>query len=577
MSYTVICPYTKKKYERWDYTAYHDDDCPYCKPKKKRMFKFSSLIPFLFLFLPFSSAFTITNTMLYSSGLNTNVSIGSYGWNLTNLTVDTNYIDVLNLTSSHNGEVDHSPFSFEITQPNQFYYGTDAPYWTFATAIKRQFWNNISGLLADISFPVWTCDLRELTLNGADTSYSCSNNWLTLSNKNLSKGTNNILIDYNITLTNCTNGTALNFKAYDEDSLSLLPDVTFDVVVDYWNNRELNTYNLSYSTKQLHGAINQSPAGLCIHPPDLSSFADVYIKYQANNSFTHRYFINNRSFNGTPYNISLYNFASPFGISSLQITVRDLYTYDYYPNIYATLLRYYPSENVWKAVQMDKTGDYGNAIFHIKEQSEDYELKFQDYAGHVLKITSPMKFVCDNGVCLLTVLLSKWTGTVPAQNLSIQYSYLPDTHQIKLTWQKYDGTMAHIKFQVSKELMSGTTYICSNDYYASSGTAYCNVTGYSGEVFVYIEGNDKVYYAEYVKLSQGGLSQYLSSAQQVFFSFIILIVIFALGLYSPVASIITAIIGLVVLYALGLFAPLTLTFIFLVAIMGVVIMMKVRQ
>lgn len=27
----VICPITKKRYERFDFGAYHDEDCPYCK------------------------------------------------------------------------------------------------------------------------------------------------------------------------------------------------------------------------------------------------------------------------------------------------------------------------------------------------------------------------------------------------------------------------------------------------------------------------------------------------------------------------------------------------------------------
>jgi len=31
----VKCPITKKRYWREDFTAYHEDDCPFCKEKKR--------------------------------------------------------------------------------------------------------------------------------------------------------------------------------------------------------------------------------------------------------------------------------------------------------------------------------------------------------------------------------------------------------------------------------------------------------------------------------------------------------------------------------------------------------------
>lgn len=31
----ILCPITKRRYERFDNSKYHIDDCPYCKVKKK--------------------------------------------------------------------------------------------------------------------------------------------------------------------------------------------------------------------------------------------------------------------------------------------------------------------------------------------------------------------------------------------------------------------------------------------------------------------------------------------------------------------------------------------------------------
>ena len=54
--------------------------------------------------------------------------------------------------------------------------------------------------------------------------------------------------------------------------------------------------------------------------------------------------------------ISIYNWNNT-DASDLKITVRNDSNYEALNNVYAKLQRYYIGENVWRTVQMDKTGE----------------------------------------------------------------------------------------------------------------------------------------------------------------------------------------------------------------------------
>jgi len=77
-----------------------------------------------------------------------------------------------------------------------------------------------------------------------------------------------------------------------------------------------------------------------------------------------------------------------------------------YPGVLSKLLRFYPGENTWRVVQMEKTDTLGQANWHIREEDTDYKLRFS-YDAEILKETDLLYFDCPElyEACTLKVSL----------------------------------------------------------------------------------------------------------------------------------------------------------------------------
>jgi len=375
-------------------------------------------------------------------------------------------------------------------------------------------------------------------------------------------------------LDNCTIGTnvTLTMDIYDEETPNNKLNARVEMAVDYFVNNE--TKNISYS---FEGANHYN---ICLYPADASIIANMYLKYNTSNGFTHRYYIVNETFTNVTKNISMYNYKTTTGISDLEGTIREKTTYQYLTNIVTKMQRYYPAENVWRTVQMDESGDFGLVFFNIKEQNTDYRFIFMDRQNHILKTTDSMKFVCTSAVCDLTFLINEWTGAAQATNVTILYSYNNATGDINITWNDPTGLTQTFRVLVTKETMTGTITICDTTVSAASGVIGCNIAAYTGTILVRVftaASPELPQFFKWIDIKVGKLSTVISNTEGAFWSFGIMLSIIGFGIMTgAIGAIIAMLFGLIILSFLDLFTVITISLITVACVIGIIIGIKVR-
>lgn len=381
---------------------------------------------------------------------------------------------------------------------------------------------------------------------------------------------------------NCSNSNAkaVVFTVMKEEYPSQFID-TMDlgeIFADYWVVSKSNSRNF---TGKYPGAAGKNMT-VCISNFTSTLYADIYVKYTATGGFTHRYYLYNYTLTNSSMKTEyIYNFNTTTGISILNIIARAFDTYDFYSNIVVSLQRYYPSENLWRTVQMDKSGDFGLITFNILERSTDYRLIFKDTSNNILSQTTSLKFACTSGVCEQTKLLSPYESAAATTSLLISATYNNQTGYVTVVWSNPLGTNIELTSTVTSETGKGVTTICINDTKsAASGTFLCKVSGYSGTVFVRVNSTRSsvpyIDYGQYLSIATTRISHYISQKEGAFWSFLIIAPIVCFSLYSPVAVVIAGAMGLIIVNFLGILSAINITFIIIAIIISVVIALKLE-
>jgi hypothetical protein len=541
------------------------------------------------LIIPIAMATTYTdvslvNVILQSTDINLTINIlGTL--NTTQLDITNESIDFTNITYNPLGIISLGDMiSYNLTMTNKLYTGTDLPYVSLSTTMRKQITSNLAGYQSGTFYMKANDCAGELvsyypaTGNHqviAPTSCDSATNLMRIDFTNLTVGVNTFYIDEAIA-TNCTEGNiSLTFSIYDEDTPTLPLNADAEVEFNYWKPEDpsfVRNFTLSYT-----GGNNYS---ICLSNNVSILNADLYIQYTTSGGFTHRYILANNTLSvASPQLLSLYNFNTTTGISNLRLTTRNYNTNNFYPNIIAKLQRLYLGEGVWRTVQMDKSGDYGLMTFHVKEQSTDYRIIYTDMSNNVLKTTASMKFACsaDYNICELTQLLLPYSASSSSNAVSIAWEYIPSSNSVNTTWTDPLGGTNTVKTKLIKDTYTGTVVLCDETQTGASGVVNCATSGYTGEAFLTIYANDQLVVSEWVGLNTTRLGDAIDRPEGAWWAGIIILTCAMFGLMSPAVAIIAMIIGMIAVFMLGIFTPLTMTMLVVATILGIAVGWKVRN
>lgn len=378
---------------------------------------------------------------------------------------------------------------------------------------------------------------------------------------------------YTWALDNC--GTQVNktllFSMFDEQDPTLTLNGTWEFSAEYWITDPTNSRN--YSSK----VEDSSNLTFCISH---EMQADMYLKYSTTYGFTHRYYLYNRSLTSTQSIIDVYNFNTTTDISSLQLTTRNVDTYDHYSGIIGKLMRFYPDENVYRPVQMYQSGGFGLMVFNIEEVSADYKIVFTDTSNNILRELSQTSYKCLSSVCELNVLIAPLSEVTITTTTGVSYSYDNSTGLITIVWNEPSGDAIDITYSIDWVRSDGFVEICSQSARAVEGTFTCNVSGYYGTAYLTLNstksGSTYQDFGELISLASIRLHSVLSQADASLWSFIILLPVILAGLASPVIALISAMLGLIILFYIGMLSFLSVGVLILYAIGGVALGLLIK-
>lgn len=370
----------------------------------------------------------------------------------------------------------------------------------------------------------------------------------------------------------------LNISIFNEESVNdgLVADFNSNFVTYTSDPERITNYTFNFN--------NSNKYNICLSTMESDDIltVDADIFYNTTGGYNQRWFLRNLELNGGETQLlNLYNFNSQVGLDELRGVVRDS-TYAFFSNVIAELQRYYPSENLWRAVQMDKSDDFGSVVFHIHEADTDYRLRFTQ-GNNLIEETNPLKFTCDtNDICEVTFLLDN-SLAITQEKFTSSSAYNNITEMFELNFSDTTGITTNVRLRVTKETGTQQTEICDISLSSSSGTLSCNTTGYDGLLRAWVfttQSPESPQEIIWITKTVNKLFQAagLVSTEGVFWATgIVSTVIIAGTIISPVFGILFTVAGLTITYWLGVVNFITVTFIVLVAVLAIVVSMLLKE
>lgn len=344
---------------------------------------------------------------------------------------------------------------------------------------------------------------------------------------------------------------------------------------------------LNASNRQAYKQFNYSLSGANNYTFCMVAGSDIEVdaefSYNVTNGFSHGYYLINESLSiGLPLTINAYNYADTTGVSDLRGTVRESSTFNQVPKVYVALQRKYLSDGSWRTVQMDKTGDFGNFFFNIREEDTRYRFIFYNENASIIKSTDDMSFSCESGVCDLTFLIESTDASTARDFADFSVSFNNDTRVVTLEWDDPEQETDSVTLVVTKETFSQSILICSTSSTQQSGTLTCNASAYAPPYYVAARREANTVIQEFNDIV-GQASKELrdligNSTATAFYGFIIVVITGTAALAAgPVVAGFALMAGIFALFLMGMFNFLTVTIVLMLGIGTAFIVEKMQS
>ena len=273
-----------------------------------------------------------------------------------------------------------------------------------------------------------------------------------------------------------------NFTAYDEINLTNIRDFKFGATFSTW---------LGKGTIKRSQSFDKSPVNettLCLFP-NQTHYTDAtidYDTYKVNSTayVKRQYYFQNDSFTNVVREISLYLLKAEDSTSFIQVVQDQKLS----PVIGALIItqRFYPSDGIYRIVQISKTDDNGESIGFYEAEIPEYKHLIK-LRGLTLFETALQKVVGKSVPYTLTftigdALTIPWSPWEENPNIVTSLVY-NDTSKL-VTFSYIDSTeetaFAHLVILQEYANNNSIATICNETSIQSSATIVCNMTDFEG-------------------------------------------------------------------------------------------------
>lgn len=430
--------------------------------------------------------------------------------------------------------------------------------WNITADNNDYTWANMTKAVG--SFKDWYYDWKAPTVS-ANAIYNYAYNWTDMvGNYQVDVGTT----IYNIAISNSTGYPILNVTFLNETSEEALASVIATTIFTILNDDGTNEIQ-SFSTTG-----NQV---FYITPNWSSIRANVNFQYSKATYATREYYLYNSTLSNNTLNLTMYDGLSA-SVSGTIFTIKDdaLTTLE---NVYIYAERFYPASNTYKTIAMGKTDSNGQDAIYLFPNTQFYRfILMRD--GEILKTTEPMKMTSSAISFYINLLATESKMFDLINNVQFNIDYNDGTNTLLATIVSPSGLYNSICMNVFKETGVSQIQECSS---CGSGTALIltcplssNISYYS--IKVYGLGSFGNIYNGFLDLTQGSADTL--AGYGIYLSLFMILVIGMIGIFHPVASIITWLLGIVGAKFMGIL-DIPYSIITTLAVVAVVVIWRMRS
>jgi hypothetical protein len=362
---------------------------------------------------------------------------------------------------------------------------------------------------------------------------------------------------------------AFNFTFYDEQNVTQMNNsVDYNVQYGYAGN---------ISSYAIYGSLTNIPSfNICINGSQPQYYINYgEIQYKASGYVDRRYYLfqNTRATNTTVL-IPIYSLASS-SASSFLIEAKDNLLNPYVGN-YVGLMRWYPSLNTYRLVEMAQTDESGRTVMRTKVEDVDYRVALWQQNGTLIKLNNVTRFACLVQPCTYSfTVFSSDQDYVSVTGIQQSLTFNSTSHKFLFIWNDPSGRTQTMNLTVFRETGLNVGPICESIGTGMIGAIDCDVTGYTGQLraVVYRSASPAIPIASLIENLDQALSS-ISKTMSLIIALILSLAGFFIGIFNPVLGILMLIASFIPALYLG---SITIYILLGVITMAIVVIHFIRR
>ena len=210
--------------------------------------------------------------------------------------------------------------------------------------------------------------------------------------------------------------------------------------------------------------------------------------------------------------------------------------------------RFYPGLNQYKMIESRITDNFGQFNAQLIENDVIYRFRFYDLDNNLLKTEDRIIISCRNVICVLPFVIEDDTDVFnrfsPIEGFDYTLNFSTSSNTFTYIWNDITGSLSSVRLEVTRFAFNGSVEVCDSTSTSNPGILNCNVgssrASYTAEVFRTSSGNEIRIDSLSVKV--GDISSTFG-LEGLIWSFLLLMIMLSVGLYSPPVGVVLYLVG----------------------------------
>jgi len=339
---------------------------------------------------------------------------------------------------------------------------------------------------------------------------------------------------------------AVNYTIFDEADGTTPLSATFDGTFN-WN------FGTATSSKNVSVSLTSEPSHSFCVDPNQTYITDATILLEREGYSDRLINLDNQNYSNNSITHALYMVANATDViievknPGLQPLV----------NYLVEIERFYPSTGNYLLVESQKTDDFGQFVARLVENDVRYRFTFYNTDNVVVKTTQDISIACRSTICLLQFVVEDSTNDFERFDDITDYdgelTYDEGTETFTFSWTDTTGDSPTHRLLVERFTFNNTAVVCNVTSTSLASSLPCDISSYStgsftAQAFRTTGGDERRVARLTTKL--GDISGTFG-LEGLFWSFILLLTLIAVGAFSPVIGVGLFLIGFIALGVMG--------------------------